>query len=92
MWSVFESRAAAKALDSAPRQVAEKYEFWLSVVQVSGPQGLLAIRGFNDEALGGEWKGHRSSRLNLQWRVIYQVQAAAVSVHVVRVSPHDYRR
>ena len=92
MWSVYESRAASKALDSAPPQVLEKYEFWVSVVKLSGPKGLRQIRGFNDEALGGEWRGYRSSRLNLQWRIIYQVDASMVSVQVVRVSPHDDRR
>jgi hypothetical protein len=28
---------------------------------LSGPPGLRAIKGFHDEALAGEWKGHRSS-------------------------------
>jgi hypothetical protein len=72
--------------------MVERYEFWLSVVRLSGPGGLRAIRGFNDEALSGEWKGLRSSRLNEQWRVIYRLEASALSVYVMRVSQHDYRR
>ncbi|MGH7284610.1 MAG: type II toxin-antitoxin system RelE/ParE family toxin [Polyangiaceae bacterium] len=51
-----------------------------------------AIPSFNDEALSGEWKGHRSSRLSLQYRVVYRVEADTVTVYVVRVSAHDYRR
>ncbi|MCP4992627.1 MAG: type II toxin-antitoxin system mRNA interferase toxin, RelE/StbE family, partial [Gammaproteobacteria bacterium] len=47
--------------------------------------------GFNDESLSGEWKGHRSSRLNTQYRVIYQVDQDRVLVKVMRVTPHDYR-
>ena len=39
---------------------------------LSGPPGLRLITGFNDEALSGEWKGHRSCRLGLQWRIIYR--------------------
>lgn len=39
-----------------------------------------------------EWIAHRSSRLGLQWRVIYKVVADRVEVHVAKVSPHDYRR
>jgi len=39
---------------------------------LSGPPGLRLIKGFNDEALSGKWDGHRSSRLGLQWRVIYR--------------------
>ena len=59
---------------------------------MSGPQGLRLIKGFHDEALRGEWKGHRSSRLGLQYRVIYKVEAEEVEVLVVDVTPHDYRR
>lgn len=92
MWSVLESREAAKALDKLPKQIVEKYEFWMAIVRQSGPMGLRTIRGFHDEALSHEWKGFRSSRLSLQWRVIYKIDAAVVSVCVVRVTPHDYRR
>jgi toxin HigB-1 len=59
---------------------------------LSGPPGLRAIKGFHDEALSGEWKGHRSSRLGLQWRVIYRVSANALLIQVIQVTPHDYRR
>lgn len=59
---------------------------------LSGPPGLRAIKGFRDEALAGEWKGFRSSRLNEQWRVIYKVTPDVLLVQVVRVTPHDYRR
>jgi len=48
--------------------------------------------GFHDEALSGKWKGHRSSRLGLQWRVIYQVVADVLLIQVVQVTAHDYRR
>jgi addiction module RelE/StbE family toxin len=50
------------------------------------------IHGFNDEPLGGEWNGHRSSRLNEQYRVIYSVERNEVRVEVVSVTAHDYRR
>jgi addiction module RelE/StbE family toxin len=59
---------------------------------MSGPSGLRGIKGFRDEALSGDWKGCRSSRLNEQWRVVYQVVADALLVRVIRVTPHDYRR
>ena len=92
MWTVLESRDAAKALDKVPSDVLRKYQAWTAIVQQSGVAGLRAIRGFHDEALAGEWAGFRSSRLNLQWRVLYQVEASEVRVYVVRVTPHDYRR
>ena len=48
--------------------------------------------GFYDEALRGEHKGHRSSRLSQQYRVIYRVVRDRVFVEVLDVTPHDYRK
>lgn len=81
-----------KALAKAPSEIVEKYEFWKAVVRQSGPEALKEFRGMHDEALSGEWKGYRSSRLSLQWRVIYVIQRDEVAVYVERVTPHDYRR
>jgi addiction module RelE/StbE family toxin len=92
MWSVAEARAVEKALAKAPRQIVRKYELWKAIVQQSGVAGLRAIPSFNDEALSGEWKGYRSSRLTLQYRVVYRVEADTVTVYVMRVTAHDYGR
>ncbi len=92
MWDVCEHRRAARHLDRLPMQVLERYEKWKDIVRVSGPAGLLPIRGFRDEALRGEWGGHRSSRLNRQYRVIYRIDEARVEVLVIDVTAHDYRR
>ena len=81
-----------KQLDSLPIDVLKRYEKWKDIVSISGPDGLRRIRGFRDEGLGGEWKGHRSSRLNIQYRVIYKIKKDLVLVQVVNVTPHDYRR
>jgi len=43
-------------------------------------------------ALSGQWKGYRSSRLSLKYRVIYRVVAAQLLFQVVEMTPHDYRR
>ena len=59
---------------------------------ISGPDGLKQIKGFRDESLRGEWKDHRSSRLSIQYRVIYRIEKDQVLVQVVSVTPHDYRR
>ncbi len=72
--------------------VLKRYEKWKDIVSVSGPGGLKRIRGFQDESLRGKWKGHRSSRLNRQYRVIYRIDRDLVLVQVVNVTPHDYRR
>ncbi len=92
MWSVAEAREVEKALAKAPNQIVRTYEFWKAIVQQSGVAGLRAISSFHDEALSGEWKGYRSSRLSLQYRVVYRVEADTVTVYVMRVSAHDYRR
>ncbi len=65
---------------------------WKDIVRISGPQGLRLVKGFHDEALRGEWKGHRSSQLNQQYRIVYRVVANEVLVQVIDVTAHDYRR
>jgi len=94
MWGIEEHRQADKELSSGrvPLEILKRYEKWKDIAMLSGPQGLRAINGFRDEALSGDWKGYRSSRLNEQWRVTYQVVADALLVQVIRVTPHDYRK
>ena len=93
MWRVEEHRRADKQLSGAvPREILKRYEKWKDIAGLSGPPGLRMIKGFHDEALAGEWKGYRSSRLGLQWRVIYRVIPEQLLFQVVHVTPHDYRR
>ena len=92
MWAIYEHRRVSKQLDSLPTDVLKRYEKWKDIVTLSGPQGLLKIKGLRDESLSGEWKGHRSSRLNQQYRVIYKIEKDRILVEVVSVTPHDYRR
>jgi len=73
-------------------ELQKRYEKWKDIVEISGPAGLLLVRGFRDAALRGECKGYRSSRLNQQYRVIYQIKGDRLHVYVVEVTPHDYRR
>ena len=92
MWDIYEHRNVSKRLMRTPQEVLKRYEKWKDIVEVSGPEGLKLIKGFRDEALQGEWKGHRSSRLNQQYRVIYRVESDKLFVLVMEVTPHDYRR
>jgi len=93
MWRIEEHRHADKQLSgSVPIEVLKRYEKWKDIARLSGPLGLRAIKGFHDEALSGEWKGYRSSRLGLQWRVIYRVVADVLLIQVIQVTAHDYRR
>ena len=92
MWRIEEHRRVDKQLTSAPREILKRYEKWKDIAVLSGPPGLRLIRGFNDGALSGKWVGYRSSRLGLQWRVIYRTVPEQQLFQVVTITPHDYRR
>ena len=93
MWRIEEHRRVDKQLSgSVPLEILKRYEKWKDIVRLSGPPGLRVIKGFHEDALSAEWKGHRSSRLGLQLRVVYRVAAGVFLVQVVAVTPHDYRR
>jgi len=81
-----------KQLDDTPRDILQRYEKWKDIAVISGPPGLRVIKGFHDEALHGEWQGHRSSRLSLKYRVIYRVIPEQSLFQVVHITLHDYRR
>lgn len=92
MWRIEEHRRIDKQASSAPEEILKRYEKWKDVASISGPQGLRLIKGFHDEALSGNWKGFRSSRLGLQWRVIYRVIPKKLLFQVASLTAHDYRR
>jgi addiction module RelE/StbE family toxin len=92
MWRILEHRRIDHAVASIPDEILMRYEKWKDIVSLSGPGGLRQIKGFHDEALRGEWKGHRSSRLGLKYRVIYRVEKDTVEVYVIDLTAHDYRR
>lgn len=94
MWKILEHREVDKELSPGrtPVEILKRYEKWKDIAMLTGPSGLRAIKGFNDEALSGDWKGFRSSRLTEQWRVIYSIEADLLMVRVIRVTPHDYRK
>ncbi len=92
MWRIEEHRKVEKQLNAIPEDILKRYEKWLDIATISGPPGLRAIKGFHDEALSGQWKGYRSSRLSIQYRVIYRVVASSQLFQVVSVTARDYRR
>lgn len=92
MWQVFEHRRLDRSVRKIPDEVLKRYEKWKDIVSLSGPAGLRQIKGFRDESLRGEWKGHRSSRLGDKYRVIYRVEKEAIRVFVLDVTAHDYRK
>ena len=92
MWQILEHRNVLRRVRKMPKQVLKRYEKWKDIVHLSGPAGLRLILGFNDEPLRGERKGHRSSRLGEQYRVIYKVGNKRLLVMVIDLTAHDYRR
>jgi addiction module RelE/StbE family toxin len=92
VWEIYENRRVRRRLRGMPVEILKRYEKWKDIVRISGPRGLLVIRGLNDEPLAGQWQGHRSSRLNQQYRVIYRVVRNEIFVEVVDVAAQDCRR
>ena len=92
MWEIYEHRSLVRKLSKLPLEVLKRYEKWKDIVAISGPEGLRLIKGFHDEALSGEWRGHRSSRLGLQYRLIYRIEKKKFHVRVIHITPHDYRK
>jgi len=92
MWRIEEHRRIDKQIDLVPIEILKRYEKWKDIAQISGPPGLRLIKGFHDEALVGKWKGYRSSRIGLQWRVIYRIFPEALLFQIASITAHDYRR
>jgi len=92
MWVIYEHKRVSKNLNAAPLEIQKRYEKWKDIVSLSGPQGLREFKGLHDESLSGKWKGYRSSRLSIHYRVIYKIEKDKIVVRVERVAPHDYSR
>jgi proteic killer suppression protein len=90
MWKIWENKEIGKNRKKLPVQVRKKYELWKDLVFRHGPEKLKEFPGFHDEQLKGERKGQRSSRLNIQYRVIYELEEHEITVYVIEISPHDY--
>jgi len=92
MWEVYEHRSLVRKLPRMPVEILKRYEKWKDIVMISGPEGLRLIKGFHDEALRGEWRGHRSSRLGQKYRLIYRVENKKLYVQVIDMTAHDYKK
>ena len=90
MWTIYEKKSLIKSLKTVPLRIRKEYEIWKRIVELQGMQGLREIKGYHDETLKGEWKGFRSSRLSLQWRVIYKAEKEELEIYVIDVNAHKY--
>ena len=92
MWEIYEHHTLARKIPRIPVEVLKRYEKWKDIVVISGPESLRHIKGFHDEALKGQWAGFRSSRLGLQYRLIYKIESRKLYVRVLDINAHDYRK
>lgn len=90
MWQINEHRDIQKICHKLPIHVVKKYELWKEIIFRHGPEKLREFPGFRDESLEGELAGQRSSRLSLQYRVIYSVERDVITVYVLAITPHKY--
>lgn len=90
MWTIYEKKSLIKLLKTIPLNIKKEYEICKRIIELQGIQGLREIKGYHDEPLKGEWKGFRSSRLSLKWRVIYKAEKEQLEVYVIDVNAHKY--
>jgi mRNA-degrading endonuclease RelE of RelBE toxin-antitoxin system len=90
MWHIREHKKLEKIITKLPAQIVKKYELWKDIIFRHGPEKLKEFPGFHDEKLIGGHSGQRSSRLNLQYRVIYEVDKDIVTIYVIEITAHDY--
>ncbi|MBG58943.1 MAG: type II toxin-antitoxin system mRNA interferase toxin, RelE/StbE family [Peredibacter sp.] len=90
MWKVYETKAVTKGLVKVPVQVQRKYKAWIEIIKRGGSNSLKSYPGFRDEKLKGEFRECRSSRLNIQYRVVYREERKVREVYVLKVTPHKY--
>ena len=90
-WKIEEHKKKVKAVLPTLRiDIRKKYEMWKQIILHEGPDNLRNFPALHDEALKGERKGQRSSRLSKKYRVIYELDKDVVTVYVIEVTPHKY--
>jgi Txe/YoeB family toxin of Txe-Axe toxin-antitoxin module len=92
MWRIQEHRNLDKVIAILPLQVVKKkYELWKDIVFRHGPDKLREFPGFHDEKFVNELSGQRSSRLNIQYRVIYSIEKETITVYAIDITPLKYK-
>ncbi len=89
--SVRLSSRAKKELRSIPSFIVRKFQKWVDDIEESGLEEVRKRPGWHDEPLAGKRAGQRSVRLNIAYRVIYEIHGDSIEfVEVQEVSKHDY--
>jgi proteic killer suppression protein len=82
------SKKAQKQIKRLPTKIIDQLQYWIEIIENDGIAAMRSISGYNDEALKGERKGQRSSRLNRSYRVIYTEDGEILEI--LEVNKHDY--
>ena len=65
------TKFAEKQIRKLPERILRALRAWALTIELEGVSGIRKLPGYNDEALKGDRKGQRSSRLSRAYRVIY---------------------
>ena len=90
IWRIFETKEVTKNLKKVPLAIQFKYKAWVEIVKNGGSVNLKNYPGFKDKQLKGKIRECRSSRLNIQYRVIYSEDKEVKEIIVLSVTPHKY--
>ena len=90
MWTIFESKDVTKSIRKLPRDICRKYKAWLEIIRNGGSDNLVNYPGFKDKKLKGNLIECRSSRFNIQYRVVYTEDKEVKEIVVLDITPHNY--
>jgi plasmid maintenance system killer protein len=88
-WEVIDYKHK-KVISKLPIQCKKKYAVFKYVAEFSGLDGLSSSPGFKLEMLKGKLSGLYSIRLNIAYRVVFDVQDEIRVIDILEVSKHEY--
>ena len=92
MTKVTWGKSVEKQLEAVPPYIAQKFQYWVALVEVVGIRHVRQSKGYHDEPLKGQRLGQRSIRLNRAYRAIYVKRESGELefLEVLEVNKHEY--
>jgi plasmid maintenance system killer protein len=81
-----------KIIEKLPIQCKKKYAVFKYIISCNGVEGLKMVPGFKLEALQGNLAGLFSIRLNIAYRVVFEVTHEIKIVEIIEIAKHRYLR
>jgi plasmid maintenance system killer protein len=88
-WEVIDYKFK-KIIDKLPIQCKKKYAVFKYIVQAAGLDGVINSPGFHLERLKGKLQRYHSIRLNIAYRVIFEVNDQVKIIDIYEISKHKY--